>query len=115
MGPVSEFDQYAAALTRAAASVEGLGRLVVGRVGKRALDTARRAAPRDTGRLARGLRLKVKGERAIVGVTNFYATFQEFGTSRMAPNPFIGPAFDRHAPELVREVERGRDKMLRGL
>ena len=53
-----------------------------------------------------------EGERVTVEVTNYYSTFQEFGTTKMAPNPFVGPAFQRHAPELVAEVERVRNKLV---
>ena len=50
-----------------------------------------------------------------VEVTSYYATFQEFGTSKMAPNPFMGPAVDRHAPELYKEIEGLADDIAKGL
>lgn len=33
-----------------------------------------------------------------------YARFVEFGTSRMAPSAFMGPAFDRAQPRFITEV-----------
>jgi len=35
-----------------------------------------------------------------VGPTVEYGGYVEYGTSRMAPQPYMGPAFDRHAPSL---------------
>jgi HK97 gp10 family phage protein len=44
-----------------------------------------------------------------------YAIFQEFGTSNMPPNPFIGPAFAQGAVDLVREVEAIADDVAEAL
>lgn len=109
---INDFAKFAADLARAAVGLDESAEAAVERVSKAAHATAYRLAPVDSGDLRRGLRTRRVKNRAVVEVTNFYATFQEFGTTRMAPNPFIGPAFDRHAPELVREVEVIRDKAL---
>lgn len=60
---------------------------------------AKSFAPVDTGNLKNsiGHDLYNSGGEigAEVGPTANYGVFQEFGTSRMAPQPFLGPAFDR--------------------
>jgi HK97 gp10 family phage protein len=38
------------------------------------------------------------------GPTVSYAPHVEFGTSRMAPRAFMGPAFDRNVPQIVAEL-----------
>lgn len=62
---------------------------------------AQAACPVDTGNLrssitfeTRALAASVWGE---VGPTASYGAYVEYGTSRMAPQPYMGPAFDRHA------------------
>jgi len=62
--------------------------------------TAKTLAPVDTGNLQGSISTDIKGLTAEIGPTASYAIFVETGTSRMAPQPFMGPAFDRHAPEL---------------
>ena len=50
---------------------------------------------------------------ATVESSLYYSAFQEFGTSTMEPNPFMGPAVDLWEPQLVREVEQIRDGVVR--
>jgi HK97 gp10 family phage protein len=38
------------------------------------------------------------------GPTVSYAPYIEFGTSRIAPRAFMGPAFDRNVPQIVAEL-----------
>lgn len=109
---INDFARFAADLVRASVGMEESAESAVERVSKAAHATAYRVAPVDEGNLRSGLVVRRVKNRAVVEVTSYYATFQEFGTTRMAPNPFIGPAFDRHAPDLVREVEKIRDATL---
>ena len=72
-------------------------------VRKVALDTeadAKQLAPVDTGNLRNSITTAVQGDglRAAVVATASYAPFIELGTSRMAPQPFMGPATDRNKP-----------------
>ena len=112
VAPVNEFARYARDLLRAAAGLDEAADRVTERVGRGALGTARDIAPVLSGELRGDLRMRRDGDRAIVEVSTYYARFQEFGTSRMAPNPFMRPAVDRWEPELVREVERVCDRMI---
>lgn len=60
-------------------------------------------APVDTGFLegSIGTDVDADGLGGGVGPTADYGHYVEGGTSRMAPQPYMGPAFDRRAPGLV--------------
>jgi HK97 gp10 family phage protein len=77
-------------------------------VRKTAIDiegTAKQIAPVDTGNLKGSIGhsdLRTVGRSGSlvveIGPTASYGVFLEQGTSRMAPQPFMGPAADRHTP-----------------
>ncbi len=61
----------------------------------------------DTGNLAKSIRVKLEKARGYAEVIAHapYAPHLEFGTSRMAARPFMGPAFHRNrklAPQLIK-------------
>lgn len=69
-------------------------------VGLEIMRDARYDAPVDTGNLSRSYMMvepQVYGGRATVqvGTNVFYAPFVEFGTSRQAAKPHLGPALER--------------------
>ena len=112
---MNEFAKHAQRLALAAGSLVGVGGEIAAVVGRGAQVTAKRNAPVDSGDLRKSIRLTRDGERAIVSTNVFYAPFQEFGTSTIAPDPFIGVAFYEWAPKLGREVERVRDEVVKKL
>lgn len=61
--------------------------------------TAKNLAPVDTGTLKSSITRDVRGLEAEIGPTVNYALYVEAGTSRAAPQPFLGPATDMHTPE----------------
>ena len=67
-------------------------------------DTAKMLAPRETGEMADSIDHEVaKGFGTVTGESGphtRYASFVEYGTYKDAPQAFMGPALDRHAPEL---------------
>ena len=78
---------------------------------KACADTKRDAqafCPVDTGNLRASIGYDVtrdgKSVAGEVGPTASYGGFVEFGTSRMAPHAYMGPAFDRHAGEYVQAL-----------
>ena len=103
------FAQFARDLQRVAASLDVKANRAAERVGRGALVTAKAAAPTDKGNLRAGLRMQRKGSTVVLISDQYYSAFQEYGTSQMAPNPFMAPAVDKWGPELVREVERIAD------
>jgi HK97 gp10 family phage protein len=67
--------------------------------------TAKNLVPVDTGNLKSSIghsdarSVGRSGTLAIeIGPTANYGQFVEFGTSRMAPQPYMGPAADKHEP-----------------
>lgn len=56
-------------------------------------------APVDTGHLVGSISSDVDGLSAEVGPTAEYGAYVEDGTSRAAPQPYMGPAADRRFPQ----------------
>jgi HK97 gp10 family phage protein len=93
------------------------GRLAQQVVAKTAADIerdAKTAAPVDTGALRNSIShdLRDGGLTAEIGPTVHYAPFLEYGTSRMAPRPYLGPAAARHTPLFEKAIEALADKVL---
>ena len=107
-----QFAKYAADLLRASTGIDAMGARAAERVGRGALKTAQSVVPVDSGDLERSLRFRRDGSTAVVSSDLYYAAFQEYGTSEMAPNPFMGPAVDVWGPRLVAEVEGIRDEVV---
>lgn len=113
-----EITAWAQTLKRASGSV---GAKMSAALRKAAFSIERDAkilAPVDTGTLQGSISTTVTGDgrhgamEAVIGPTVEYAPFVEFGTSRTAPQAFLGPATDRHLPGLeqafVKIMEIGR-------
>jgi HK97 gp10 family phage protein len=82
-------------------------------VQKACADTKRDAqilAPVDTGFLRSSISFETHETKAgawgEVGPTADYGGYVEDGTSVMAPQAYMGPAFDRHAPAYVKACEQ---------
>lgn len=58
-------------------------------------------------RLANSIEIVEEGGALAVAARAPHAMFVEFGTLRMAAEPFLGPAFDMTVEELRRELARG--------
>lgn len=67
--------------------------------------------PVDTGFLRNSITTSFTGDgrtasmEAEIGPTAEYGRFVEEGTSTHAPQPYMGPAFDRHVPVMVSALE----------
>ena len=55
-------------------------------------------APVDTGNLMGSISSDIKTMSAEIGPTASYGIFQELGTSRMGPQPYMNPAADKWFP-----------------
>ena len=94
-----------------------------GRVGRRAASVVRKSAqqlksqaqalaPSRTGALRASIQVSTSGDgrgsgiSATVGPTVRYAQFVEYGTSKMAPQPFVGPALDAVTPSFIEAMAR---------
>lgn len=112
---MNEFARFANDLARAATGLDLQANAAAERVGRAAFVAASRYVPVDSGDLRRSLRFRRQGSRAVIESDLYYSTFQEFGTSQMAPQPFVGPAADQYGPQLALEVERIGDGVVKKL
>ncbi|SRR6266498_1593073 len=62
--------------------------------------------PVDTGNLRNSISSDIGVLSSEIGPTASYGYFVEAGTSRMAPQPYMGPAADRREPEFVKAMEQ---------
>jgi HK97 gp10 family phage protein len=60
--------------------------------------------PVDTGNLRGSISSDFGVLSAEIGPTAEYGIWVEGGTARMAPQPYMGPAFDRREPEFVAAI-----------
>lgn len=97
---VSQLNRLAVDLGRAGAAVVPLASTVIARTAHDIEGTAKALCPVDTGNLRGSISTTAAGLTAEVGPTASYGGYVEFGTSRMAPRAYLGPAFDRHAWQL---------------
>ena len=70
-------------------------------IAKTALDieaTAKVLAPFEFGTLKNSISTTIKPLSAEIGPTVEYGLYQELGTSRMGPQPYMNPAFYKHIP-----------------
>lgn len=100
-----------------------------GRVGKRASkairDTANKVAreaaqnaPVDTGELSESMEVRIFGDGRSTGITAvvaplaWHSMWQEFGTSKMAPQPYFFPALDANADDFTKALADALDDAL---
>ena len=70
-------------------------------VGSNIVADAKSWAPVRTGRLRDSIGMSVLNRQLEVYAEAEYAAYVEYGTSRMAPRPFLAPAFEANRPDLV--------------
>jgi HK97 gp10 family phage protein len=79
---------------------------------------AKALAPRLSGALVDSIDLKVFGSGnsaaigANVGSDLVYARYQEYGTAKMAPHPFLIPANEAQESPFAADVEKAAEDML---
>ena len=88
------------------ASVEAKSRSAPKKVADKVANTARRLVPKDTWNLHDSIITESVryGKQADVLVLANYAAFVEYGTYKMAAQPYLAPAFEQHAEELGVEI-----------
>jgi len=98
----------AAAGVRKAASKEVMTSLVKVESG------AKRRCPVDTGRLRSSIHTEIESEfSGSVGTDVYYGPYNEWGTVKMAAQPFLYPAFDEETPLLVGRLEAALKEAVR--
>ena len=98
---VSELRDLERDLEKGAAKVEALAPRVVA---KSALGIERDGkinAPVLTGTLESSITSDIDGLSAEIGPHTDYEAYVEYGTSKMAAQPYMGPAFEKNVPAFV--------------
>ncbi|MFJ2298155.1 HK97-gp10 family putative phage morphogenesis protein [Oerskovia paurometabola] len=108
----SELNALAADLSNVAGKIGPKVQTVMRKTARDIEADAKAFAPVDTGNLRSTIGhsdLRTVGQSGTleveIGPTANYGVFVEFGTSRMAPRAFMGPAFDRRSPGFVSALE----------
>lgn len=97
---VSEVMALARDIQRNADAVPGLARAAVAKNAYDVTATAQTLAPVDTGALKSSISADINDLSYEVGPTVEYGVYQEEGTSEMAAQPYLGPAFDQESPAI---------------
>lgn len=64
-------------------------------------DSAVSLCPVDTGTLRNSISVSVNGSNAEISANTDYAAYVEFGTSKMAPKPYLVPALLENADSII--------------
>lgn len=67
---------------------------------------AKAIVPVDTGFLKNSISSDIGDLSAVIGPTANYGRYVEEGTSRMGPQPYMRPAYDRRKESLVQALEQ---------
>lgn len=113
----SDLHNFAADLTKASGRAQAMGRQAVAKTAADITADAKKFAPYRTGNLRNSighdLRSDSTGVEAEIGPTANYGHYLEHGTSRMAPQPYLGPAFDRRVPSFEKAMGMIADGTIR--
>jgi HK97 gp10 family phage protein len=92
-----------------AGAIRKKARLGVEKAADRLAEDVRRRMDKRTGKTARGVEARVIEENDVIeglaASDHPNAVWQEFGTSKMAPDPSFRPALDALERDLIRDVE----------
>jgi hypothetical protein len=108
----SELDRWGRALARAGIEITIVNEKVLTEAAKELKTRATNMAPVLTGALARSIRITAGKEWRRVGSPLKQGFFQEFGTSRHPPQPWLFPNADHAATKMERELGVAGTKVL---
>lgn len=109
---VSEVYGLARDIKAAPAKVRARAETVIQVGGHRVLATMQVRTPVDTGNLKSSESVDIDGLRFEAGPTADYAEYVELGTSRMAAEPYAGPAFDQELPGIIDAIGDAGSRIL---
>lgn len=107
----SEVDRLARDLGRAGHDIDDEVDTELGIAALKVHAFAAAAAPRLTGELAGSVYVRSARLERTIGSDEPQGFYQEFGTSRMPPQPWLFPAADRALDELADRIERLADPL----
>ena len=113
MSGEEQLRRLSADIARAAKTTGARAQIVVRKTAYDIERTAKNKVPVDTGNLKGSIghsdarSVGRSGTLAIeIGPTANYGAYVELGTSRMAPQPYMGPAADLHAPAFEQAMQQ---------
>lgn len=110
----SEIEDLAATLAQAGPRAVERTQLVVDQTGHASVRDMQQLAAVDTGTMKNSTSVDIDpdGLGFEAGPTVNYAPYVEYGTSRMSPQPFVGPGFERNIPPAISALEQVAAGML---
>lgn len=111
---VSQLEELAVFLRDARRRILTEERRVVAEATNRIEQAAKSNAPVATGALRDSITGSVRGLKGRVDAPIRYATFVEFGTSRMSPQPFMTPALEQGEGDFISSTEEATQRALEG-
>ena len=114
MSDFSELLKLSADLGKASYEATRRAQVVVRKTAADIEATAKSLAAVDTGTMRNSIGTTISGGglTAEVSPTVHYAIYNEYGTRRMAPRPFMGPALERHSEPFVQAVAKITEGLL---
>jgi HK97 gp10 family phage protein len=107
-----EWNELAADIGKAPARIQKKAQVMLAKVLADGSREAQAFAPVDTGNLRGSIDWERRGLEGEFGATADYAEYVEDGTSVMAPQAFVGPAFDRQQPVFMTAVAALSEEIL---
>lgn len=103
----SELARLEVVLDQASSKAEEMAKVAVKKTGFDTVAGAQALAPVDTGNLKNSIGVDFDADEFgfEAGPTAEYGAYVELGTSRMAPQPYLLPAFDRASEQFVKAIE----------
>lgn len=105
-------DRFLLDLGKAGPKVEALTETAVHKTGFDTVAAAQAIAPVDTGNLKNSIGVDFDGLGFEAGPTAAYGGYVEWGTSRMSPQPYMRPAFEKALPPLEQALEQAGRRAL---
>jgi HK97 gp10 family phage protein len=96
---IDRVNTLAVDLAKSGVKVGAAAQTVVAKVAHDVEASAKAFCPVDTGNLRGSIGTDLGVLQAAIGPTASYGGYVEWGTSRMGPHAYMGPALDRHAAE----------------
>jgi HK97 gp10 family phage protein len=109
----SEVHALAADIRTNTAQVEPVAQRIIAKTALDVVATSQQLAPVDLGILKSSISADIDGLSFEAGPSVEYGIYQELGTSEMGAQPYLGPAFDRHAPRAVEALAQLGERILR--